>query len=333
VRLIIPLTRTVPGEQTPGLLVVVNEAWYEWAGLAEKLEVQITSVQDPTTKVELLQAGPDPIVNNPAYSKASLPPALEPNPVPIGPIGFTFDTNTDAPLFSAISFIVPAPSLANPNGSTTPVELSWYFLQLQFRRTLDPDGTVNPTGDLNSDWTLPLQTQLLPASNLWNVTINGVASRIDTSALQGNSSQSPGITLTDPGGDTVTVNPLPFDPNNTHNRFEVWAVLTSELHDVFGHSGQEAFLIMVPFAGLATLAPSPATSLRLVEVQAMNSLSPVRPDWQSLASDMFPDPAVVGPLPTPTTPPALVDPTMARARIVRVSPPIAIVSAWTPTNR
>jgi hypothetical protein len=78
---------------------------------------------------------------------------------------------------------------------------------------------------------------------------------------------------------------------------------------------------------LATQAPSPATSLRLVEVQAMDSLSPVRPDWQSLASDLFPDPTVVGPLPTPTTPPAHADPMMARARIVRVSPPIEIVSA------
>ena len=41
VRLIVPLTRTVNGQQTPGLLVVLNEPWYDWAGLAEQFEVQV----------------------------------------------------------------------------------------------------------------------------------------------------------------------------------------------------------------------------------------------------------------------------------------------------
>lgn len=318
VRLIIPLTRTGKGEQTPGLLVVINEAWYDWAGLAEKLEVQITSVQDPTTKADYLQAGPDPIVHNPVYTSASNPLNFEPNPVPYGPIGFTFDSNTDAQLFSTTSFIVLAPRVMDPTGQPIPVELSWYFLQLQFRRSVDPDGTLNYTPDLDSDWTDPLQTQLLPASNLWNITKGAATSRVDTATLQGNASQTAGITLTDSNGDVVTVDPLPYDTNNTANRFEVWAVLTRSLSDVFGGAGQEAFVTMVPFAKLATQQSSPATSLRLVEVQAMNTLSPIRTDWQSLANDMFPmqGSGVGG-----------VDPAMARARIVRVSPPIAIVSA------
>jgi hypothetical protein len=37
----VPLTRTVNGQQTPGLLVVLNEPWYDWAGLAEQFEVQV----------------------------------------------------------------------------------------------------------------------------------------------------------------------------------------------------------------------------------------------------------------------------------------------------
>jgi hypothetical protein len=89
------------------------------------------------------------------------------------------------------------------------------------------------------------------------------------------------------------------------------------LTDAFGNGMQEAFVDMVPFAGLANFilpaGQSAPTALRLIEVQAMNGISPVRTTWSDLASDMFPDTQEVG-----------VDPAMARARIVRVSPPITL---------
>ncbi|MGA7241469.1 MAG: hypothetical protein WBY44_37650, partial [Bryobacteraceae bacterium] len=319
VRLIIPLTRTVSGQQTPGLMVVLNEAWYEWAGLAERFEVQIASVSVPQALggAVRLQAGPDPVISNPDFGAAGAPVPVnfEPNPPAIGPVGFTFDTNTNAPLFSSTSFIVPAPRQLNPDGSLTPLELSWYFVQLQFRRTLNPDGTQNYSQQLDSDTTAPLQAQFLPAANLWNVTVNGTPGRMDTSIMQATSSAGAGISLIDSNSNGITVNPLPFDATST-NRFEVWALLTVELQDAFGHPGQEAFLTMVPLAALATLPPSGATSLRLVEIQAMTPLSPVRTDWAALADDLFPTANSGG----------ATDPAMARARIVRVSPSISISS-------
>jgi hypothetical protein len=313
VRLIVPLTRTINDQQTPGLLVVLNEPWYDWAGLAEQLEVQIASVTDPLGNSRL-QAGPDPVVSNPDYSAAGAPAliALEANPPAIGPVGFTSDTNTNAPLFAITSFIVPAPRQQNADGTFIPIELSWWLLQLQFRRTLNPDGTAFFGTGLNSDWTAPMQAQLLPAANLWNVTVNGNAARVDTQDLQAVSNGAAGISLLDSNGDQVTVNALPFDSTST-NRFEVWALLMIELQDAFGYSGQEAFVNMVPFASLAALPASGATSLRLVEIQAMNPLSTQRTGWTDLAGDLFPQGSQ-----------APVDPAMARARIVRVSPPILI---------
>ena len=158
-----------------------------------------------------------------------------------------------------------------------------------------------------------MQAQLLPAANSWNVTVNGNAARVDTQDLQAVSNGA-GISLNDSNGDAVTVNPLPFDPTSP-NRFEVWALLMIELQEAFGHSGQEAFVNFVPIASLGALPPSGATptSLRLVEIQAMNPLSTQKADWNSLADDLFPQNSQ-----------ASVDPAMARARIVRVSPPILI---------
>ena len=316
VRLIIPVTRAVNGEQTPGLMVVINEPWYEWAGLAEQFQVQIASVTDPTSGNSYLQAGPDPVVSNPDYgAQGATPPLkLEPNPLAAGPIGFTFDTNTNAPLFSTTSFLVPAPRMQNADGTLTAIELSWWFLELQFRRTVHPAGTANYAPALDSDWTVPMQAQLLPAANLWNVTVNGTAGRMDASELQAFSSGSPGISILDSSGNSVVVNSLPFDSTST-NRFEVWAMLTVNLQDAFGHAGQESFVTMVPIASLATLPPTGATTLRLIEVQAMSPASPTRTDWRLLADDLF-SPANNSDNKT--------DPAMARARIVRVSPPISV---------
>jgi hypothetical protein len=77
-----------------------------------------------------LQAGPDPVVSNPVQAPGTPAPiTLEANPTAIGPIGFTSDTNTNAPLFAITSFIVPAPRQQNADGTLTPIELSWWFLQ------------------------------------------------------------------------------------------------------------------------------------------------------------------------------------------------------------
>jgi hypothetical protein len=339
IRLIIPLTQTVADEKTPGLLAVLDDAWFDWAGLAEQLQVRVTSVTTAPasdgTRLTLTQAGPDPVVTNPIFTRPLqiVPPDLE----AIGPIGFTADTNTNAPLFAKTSFVIPAPTRAT-DGVNVVEDLSWWLLQLQFKRVLNPEGTVAPDGTLmkssvsnalDSDWTLPIPVQLLPAANLWDVSWNAAGTafqaKVDTGDLVVNFSR--GIAILDSAGNALTVDPFPADTSgNVTNRFEVWVLLTVRIEDAFGHSGQEAFVDLVPFADLSRYEPPPGksapTTIRLVEVQCMNKYSPVRSTWTDLAGDLFPEPPVSDAVQSKGTPPENVDPAMARARIVRVSPPI-----------
>jgi len=339
VRLIIPLTRTGTGESTPGLLAVLDDTWYDWGGLAEGLQVAVQTVTTPdASKQTLTQAGPDPVVSNRIYGAGGAPlPEIDGNVTPIGPIGFTSDTNTVAPLFTKTSFVIPAPQSA----SDGTVDFSWWILQLTFRRVLNPNGAIAPNGGFlpllppvgnlpggtrgDSDWTLPLQVQLLPAANLWDVTWAGATKSLRVEAASLHADFTPGnIAVLDSLEHSLTVNPYPADSGG-RNRFEVWVLLTIEMEDAFGHGGQEAFVNLVPFSLLAGSATPPGKSrpntLRLVEVQCMKDYSQVRTDWTQLASDLFP--AAVPDAATPQgAPPIAIDPAMARARIVRVSPPI-----------
>ena len=318
VRMVIPLTQTGAGAETPGLLAVLDDIWYDWAGLAEQLDVQV--VQAAAYQGNLLEAGPDPVVTNVNYDPTNNGPSpqiIEQTLTAAGPIGFTFDTGAvAAPLFGMTSFLIPAPRLSSGD---VPVDLSWWFLQLKFRCSLNPTGTANYDVNLNSDWTAPLQVQLLPASNLWTVTAGGLTVRVDVSMLSIQFAQPPAaVAVVNDFGIPVVVNPEPFDTSAAvTNRFEVWALLTVQLTDAFGNGTQEAFVDMVPFAALANfvtpVGKSAPTALRLIEVQAMNGLSPIRTTWSQLADDLFPDNQTPG-----------VDPAMSRARIVRVSPPITV---------
>jgi hypothetical protein len=339
IRLIIPLTRTGTGESTPGLLAVLDDTWYDWGGLAEKLQISVETVTAPDASKQILtQAGPDPVVSNRIYGAGGAPlPEIDANVTPIGPIGFTSDTNTVAPLFTKTSFVIPAPQGA----SDGTVDFSWWILQLKFRRALNPNGAVAsnrgflpllpPVGNLpagtsiDSAWTLPMQVQLLPSANLWDVTWAGATNSVRVDAASLHADFTPGnITVRDSIEHSLTVNPYPADGGG-RNRFEVWVLLTVELEDAFGHGGQEAFVNLVPFSLLAGSATPPGKSqpntLRLVEVQCMKDYSQVCTDWTQLASDLFPVgvPDAAAPHGTPLT---SIDPAMARARIVRVSPPI-----------
>jgi hypothetical protein len=57
----------------------------------------------------------------------------------VGPIGYTFDSDSTAPLFGNTSFIVPPPESA-----TMVTDLGWFFVKLRFRRKLEPTGLERP---------------------------------------------------------------------------------------------------------------------------------------------------------------------------------------------
>jgi len=317
VRLVIPLTQTRDQEQTPGLLVVVDEPWFEWAGLAEGLNARIVSATDPNG-TELAEAGADPAVSNPANSG---PAAIEQRLLPVGPIGFTFDTNTSAPIFDKSSFLLPAPRTMKPDGALIQADLSWWFLKLQFQRSLQPEGTDAYSPDLDSPWTAPLEAQLLPAANLWYVEGHG---RQECSRLRFSFTSTGSNILMN--GVPATVNPTPHETTST-NLFEVWALLTSSIQDAFGRPSQEAFVDLIPISTLSAYRGTAGKSMpaiaRLVEIQRMGPYSKQQGDWRKLAEDLFPKeitPEQDKPAQNAQDP---IDPAMARARIVRVSPPIS----------
>lgn len=166
VRLVIPLTQTGEGELTPGLMVVLDDISYDWAGLAENFKVQVASAHSSA------EAGLDPVVGMPNFDSANggrdIPLKIEQTLIPVGPMGFTTDTDPAAPLFSKTSFNIPAPRALAAAGNPYAVDLSWWFLQLQFKRSLIRQGTkfsqgTDPaTTGLESDWTAPLRPNSCP---------------------------------------------------------------------------------------------------------------------------------------------------------------------------
>lgn len=344
VRLIIPLTQTPANATTPGLMVVLDDMWYEWGGLAEQFEVAIDTVTPPddAAGAAVQEIGPDPI-----WARTDIAAPFKVNESemsPIGPVGFTFDINTNAPLFGRTSFVIPAPTQAT-NGTQTVKDLSWWFVKLKFQRSLKASATVSPAGKpiddhlaagraiaagLASGFTDPIQAQFLPPSNLWDITWpNAGAGKLYMDDLHAEFGGS--ISIRDSDENALTVNPLvnPFVPKNPgRSRNEVWALLTREIDDAFGRLNQEAFVDLVPFAALNPYTLPPGQNapniVRLVEVQCLAEFSTPKTKWQDLAMDLFPAPPAKDVLRRRAAgeDKTKVDPAMARARIVRVSPPI-----------
>lgn len=160
VKLVVPLTEGRPEEGgVAGLLVVLNEAWYEVGGLTEKLKVELAEVTDPVAQKDRPQIGPDPILTGNGWEGPATTADIKLEAK--DPIGHTFDTGSSAPLFVSTSFTVPPPKLARP-------ELSWHFAKVSFRRELDPAGLAAlPAGGSSSKPTSPTWVQFLPGSSAY----------------------------------------------------------------------------------------------------------------------------------------------------------------------
>lgn len=158
VKLVVPLTEAGKEGQTPGLLVVLNEPWYEVGGLAERLEarveiVKVPSKEEETRPDELPQFGPDPIRTGLAWNGDAPEPELH------GPIGHTFDTDAEAPLFVASSFVLRFEH---------PQPLEGHLAKVRFRRELVAAGTVG--GGRESPWTCGYWVQLLDDARCFGLT-------------------------------------------------------------------------------------------------------------------------------------------------------------------
>lgn len=225
------------GAPHAGIAGRADESFYADAyGLAECLEGEIIRVSRPEAQTDRVpQFGPEPLISMEASPYAGRRIELAP---PIGAIGYTFDTDTDAPLFVRTSFLQDPPAV---DGAVA--DLAWHFLKVRYRRRLDALGVAPAleTKPLASEWSDPVWVQLLPAADR----------------------------ITDKSDRTVDVADLSFDPKTgkIHDAtlaefrpaptaatgtctFALYALITLAISDAFGRSDQETFVKMVPIETL-----------------------------------------------------------------------------------
>jgi hypothetical protein len=118
----IPLTQpavVTDPPQTPGMVVIANEQWFDQWGLAEQMVAGFDQARDPSVPLAVPLAGANPIPEigpNPILSASSFGDTkitLLPS-VPADPMGTTFDQATSAPLFANTTFLLDPPKLGLP---------------------------------------------------------------------------------------------------------------------------------------------------------------------------------------------------------------------------
>lgn len=165
VKAILPLTRAPHdgGELSPvsGVLVIIDGAWYEQAGLAEWLlagtEIAYRrKLVDPETGNEAparaAEFGPDPLVRTHGLGRdtqASISPKTDElrSVAPLalaGPLGHGFDTGTATGLILNSSFVVRPPGFAD----TDPA--AWWMGKIAFRRLTLAEATESYWDDVQA---------------------------------------------------------------------------------------------------------------------------------------------------------------------------------------
>ncbi len=224
VKFVVPLTEAASAgdaskARLPGLLVVLNEGWYEVGGLAETLVAEMQEADSPTGGAKLPEFGPDPILTGDAWTGGTVKMDVS------QPLGHTFDTDADAPLFVASSCLLSFPEL--------PKNLAdkWSFAKLVFKRSLIVNG--NPTA-LESKPTDPYWVQLLPDFSEFGQNFDYKNLRLRQSLSNPNF-----VEILNNGIPAM----LPADPPLAgFNQFSRWLVLTQVIRDMRGRRDQERYV-------------------------------------------------------------------------------------------
>jgi hypothetical protein len=238
------LSATPP--QTPGLLVITNEQWFERWGLAEELIATFDQARDPSVPLPaspgipdpantIPEIGPNPILTADRFAKAGITPPIQ--PVAAGaPIGTTFDQATSAPLFANTMFQLDPATLGLP---TSGVEHMQAKLRFQRRVNAGNFGPNPVTSDGRQTDSMLVEFQ--PANQCVN-TVRGnlVQSSALTALTFATSFDSAHTTTTMTFSDTngpLTLQPGPppgpiaFDLSH----LQLWAVVMKKIQDVTGN--------------------------------------------------------------------------------------------------
>lgn len=229
IKFIVPLTEAASvsaasaDAQLPGLLVVLNETWYEVGGLAEKLVAELREVtfeNDSHQNETIPEFGPDPILTGEHWTGGTV--ALEVSQ----PIGHTFDTDAEAPLFVASSCVLSLPSVPKA------MEDKWCFAKINFRRKL----IINGQQEAKSQPTDPYWVQLLPDFSEFNDNFD-----YDKLALRREATNANAIRVV-AAGQPVT---LPADPAQAgFNKFSRLLLVTQVIRDMRGRRDQERYIAL-----------------------------------------------------------------------------------------
>ena len=224
VKFVVPLTEAASAGEAnkarlPGLLVVLNEGWYEVAGLAETLVAEMQEADSPTGGAKLPEFGPDPILTGDAWTGGAVKMNVS------QPLGHTFDTDADAPLFVASSCLLSFPELPKN------LEDKWSFAKLVFKRSLIVNGASDPVVSKPTD---PYWVQLLPDFSEFGQNFDYSKLRLRRSASNPNF-----VEILNNG----VLAALPADPPLAgFNQFSRWLVLTQVIRDMRGRRDQERYV-------------------------------------------------------------------------------------------
>ncbi|MBP9811129.1 hypothetical protein KBF38_22685 [bacterium] len=309
VKMVVPLTEpltdsiTVPnGQPIPGLLVILEEPWFALGGLAENFKAEIVETVTQDQQQRFLEFGYDPILS---YEVA--PTQVEsskPSPIGVlnckGPIGYTFDTDTDAPKLVNTSFIVPAPEFNNPLNSS----LAWSFAKLRFQRTIKHENgqeTLSP-------FTPGVWCQYLPPASHYNFAAAqsaiSIADRLRVSTLQlvdiSTDQSASKLCLIEPKNYPYRLIPQPEQGLSEDSTigFKHLVLVTARLTDAFGKNSCESFLGFYEFEDSGFLkqvypptsvkkSPSVKLVARVLEIQFKKH--PASTDWSKLIELLFPN--------------------------------------------
>jgi hypothetical protein len=228
--------------QTPGLLVITNEQWFDRWGLAEELIATFDQARDPSVPLSvpsspantIPEIGPNPILTAESFADAGIPAPTTASAA--APIGTTFDQATSAPLFANTTFLLDPPALGLP-----PSGVEHMQAKLRFQRRVNGGnfGLTPVTSD--GPQTDSILVEFQPANQCVN-TVRG--SVVQSSVLTGltfatsfdSTKSTTTMTFSDANG-TVTLQPGPppgaisFDLSH----LQLWAVVMKKIQDVTGN--------------------------------------------------------------------------------------------------